>query len=96
MPDLSFTISGAESNQFIEDWAVYSGYSLQIEDPENPGQLINNPQPLSEFIINTIFIQAKAAVFEKRKRDALMTIKESETVAIQDILDGLDPIVMQM
>ena len=82
MPDITFSITGTGSTQFVLDWALQWGYKEEIPDPEHlltfvqkingqQQEMIPNPQEPTQFLIEKMFTMGKQAVMTKRKKEAL-------------------------
>jgi hypothetical protein len=73
----SYNTGSVPLSRIVDAMAVVYGYPVNVDDPENPGQTIPNPQTKAEFgraVIRRIIIDA---VREAELRPARVTAESS-------------------
>lgn len=86
MDGITLALKGLTSPQFVEKWALWEGYQTKIEDPENPGEMIDNPQSAADFIKNAWFVRGQLAAGNqvRKEMDAMVD------TAVHDLVDPVE------
>lgn len=82
---MDLILTGTKTEEFANKWAKRLKYQIQIPDPENPGEMIDNPEERDTFLSRKMYEQACLDVENQIKEDMQAMVD----TAVHDILDNV-------
>lgn len=69
MATMQFTFDDGVAERIYTAFALNNGYQTSIEDPENPGTMIENPQTVEQFTHDCVskYITNQVATYESQQ-----------------------------
>jgi len=85
MPTLSLSVTVPSSAE-VNDFVAYHGWTAQIPDPNNPGQMIDNPETKAQFSKRMVIRFIRSSIKAKRANDAAETARLAQ-IALAEALE---------